>query len=153
MCSVDGRTSSYVSLVTMSSPSRCTCEKREMLHWPLRQRRNSGFLVKLIKLLKLLTRLTHCTAMDANDNFTLACPCLPVMDVETSTILQGRPFSTTTSPTSTVEHCVWTGSRFTGMSTWSSSRTGDWKFTMGLTSSQTEVTFEYQRTIERAKTG
>lgn len=27
--------------------------------------------------------------------FTLACPCLPVLEVDISTILQGRPLSTT----------------------------------------------------------
>ena len=40
------------------------------------------------------------------DVFTLACPCLPVLEVVISTILQGRPFSMTKPFFLSAEHCM-----------------------------------------------
>lgn len=39
--------------------------------------------------------------------FTLACPCFPVLEVDISTILQGRPFSITKPFFLSAEH--WMG--------------------------------------------
>lgn len=71
---VEGHMSSYFLLVKMSIPTRFTCGTR---------RHHSE------------DDLPHATGVSVGAGVTLACPCLPVFEVDISTILQGCPFSNT----------------------------------------------------------
>lgn len=55
---------------------------------------------------KLQMCLKHCIPKDARGGFTLACPCLPVLEVVMLTILQGRPLSMTWPFFLSEEHCM-----------------------------------------------